>query len=228
MQVACSFVVAILSLMILVGATPATAAPDTAPAPLSGAQIVLFETPHLANVTRPETLEYKFTQLGPKGFTDRVAVTVAEIHDDGTKDLRFDFLTGERRVTFPGIAHFTGNPVVMLFMEYDVRQMHDQTAMAAAYFRDRLRQAFLAGATVADGTATFDGKTVLTRTVTVRPYAGDPRLGRVKVIAEKSYTFVMSSDVPGGVLSIRADAPADPAIGAPALGNTITFDAAHS
>ncbi len=228
LHVAHSIAVAILSLAILTGGREARAQSDAVPPPLSDAQKVLFQTSHLANVTRPETLEYQFTQLGPQGFTDRVAVTVAEIHDNGTKDLRFDFLTGERRVTFPGIANFTANPVLMLFMEYDVRQMHDQTAMAAAYFRDRLRQAFLDGATVSEGTAPFDGRTVPTRTVTVLPYAGDPRLGRVKVIANKSYTFVMSPDVPGGVLSIRADAPADPSIGAPALGNAIMFEAVHS
>lgn len=201
-------------------------ADDAAP-PLSPAQTALFDTPHLANVTRPETLEYRFQQLGPGGFTDRVDVTVAEIHPDGSKDLRFDFLTGDHHVVYPGIAHFTGNPLLMLFLEYDVRQMREQTGMAAAHFREELRRAFLDSATVSDGTITIDGRSVAARTIVLQPYAKDPQFGRIKVIADKTYTFVVSPDVPGGIATVRADAPADPSIGAPPLGNTVDFVAAH-
>ena len=212
-----------LAAAFLLPATRAAPALAADPAPLSPAQTALFATPHLANVTRPETLEYAFQQLGPGGFTDRVAVTVAEIHEDGTKDLRFDFLSGERRVTYPGISRFSGNPLLMLFLDHDVHQMHDQTGMAAAYFRERLRESFLADATIVDGTASVDGRTVAAQTITVRPFAKDARLGHVKVIQDKTYTFVVSSAVPGGLVSLRADAPADPSVGAPPLGSTVTF-----
>ncbi len=197
-------------------------AADAAP-PLTPAQQALFDTPHLANVTHPETLDYAFTQFGPGGFTDRVSMTVAEVHADGSKDLRFDFLTGDHHVAYPGIARFTGNPLLMLYLEYDVRQMRDQTGMAAAYFRERLRQSFLDGATLTEGTATLDGRVVPTRTIVIRPYAADPHFGGVKVIRDKTYTFVVSPDIPGGIASMRADAPADTSIGAPALGNMIAF-----
>lgn len=200
---------------------------DAGDSPLSEAQKTLFETPHLVNVKRPETLEYRFRQLGPGGFADRVTLTVAEIHEDGSRDLQVDFLTGERRVVSPGITHFRGNPLVMLFLEHDVRQMREQTGMAAAYFRDRIRQSFADAATVTDGTMTVDGKPAATRTIVVRPYVNDPHFGGVKVIAGKTYSFVVSAAVPGGIAAMRADAPADPAVGAPALGSTIDFEEAH-
>jgi hypothetical protein len=222
-QMASRVAAAMLVAWMAWGSPAARAAGADPPPPLSAAQLVLFETPHLANVTRPETLSYRFTQLGPGGFTDQVTMTVAEIHDDGTKDLRFDFLTGDHHVDWPGIARFTANPLLMLFLEYDVRQMRQQTGMAAAYFRERLRQSFLDGATVTEATATVDGAAVPARVIVVRPYASDPHFGQIKVIGGKTYTFVMSPLVPGGIAAIRAEAPADPALGAPALGDTIAF-----
>ena len=214
------------AVVAIVGMMAWAAAAEPAP-PLSAAQQALFATPHLANVTRPEALEYRFVQLGPGGFTDRVTVTIAGLHRDGSKDLRFEFLTGERHVDYPGIAHFAGNPVLMLFLERDVRQMHDQTGLAAAYFRERLRQSFLSEAALEEGTATVGGRPVPARTIVVRPYATDPRFRHVPVITGKTYTFVVSPDVPGGIASLRADAPADPSVGAPALGSTLTFAATH-
>ena len=199
------------------------ASPDPAEPKLSAAQQTLFETPHLANVTKPETLDYRFTQSGPGGFTDDVSVTVADIHADGSKDLRFDFLTGDRRVAYPGIAHFSGNPLLMLYLEYDVRQMREQTGMAAAYFRQKLRQSFLDRATVSQGEVTVNGKTVPTSVVVVQPYEGDEHFGAIKAIAGKTYRFVMSPSVPGGIVEIAATSPADPAVGAPALGTSVSF-----
>src|SRR4051794_3493907 len=79
------------------------ASPDEDRRPLSPAQIALFETPHLRNVARPETLRYTYRRVAPSGFTDAIAVHVNAINSDGTKNLTFDYLTGARRVAFPGV-----------------------------------------------------------------------------------------------------------------------------
>src|SRR5881392_2106829 len=56
----------------------AHAATDTRP--LSPAQIALFETPHLANVDHPTTLQYRFERDGAGAFTDSVAERIEKIH----------------------------------------------------------------------------------------------------------------------------------------------------
>src|SRR4051794_39186981 len=76
--------------------------------PLSAAQVALFETAHLGNVTRPTTLRYTYCRVGPEGFTDAVAVDVRSINADGTKDVNVDYLTGPRQVVFPPFDHFRG------------------------------------------------------------------------------------------------------------------------
>ena len=113
-------------------------APADDPRPLSPAQVALFETPHLRNVDRPETLDYAFTREGPGGFADTVAVHVLRVNPDGTKSLGFDYLTGERRVRFPELDNFRGNPLLMLTLERDVNEMKDTIGVSSSLFRNKI------------------------------------------------------------------------------------------
>jgi len=194
------------------------------PRPLSLAQIALFETPHLRNVVRPETLEYGYVQESAAGFTDKVAVHVRHLNADGSKDLSFDYLTGEHQVRFPELDHFRGNPLLMLALERDVIQMKDQVGLSASYFRNKIRGSFVTGAAVADVTFTLAGTVLPATEITVHPFAGDPRLGRIASLQAKSYTFVLADGVPGTIAEIRIATPADAGMAAPAFSQRITFN----
>ena len=193
--------------------------PDTRP--LSPAQVALFETPHLRNVTSPETLHYRFA--APGGVADRVALHVYGINPDGTKRLGFDYLTGERRVAYPPVEHFAGNPLLMLFLEQDVKGMKDRLGLSAAYFRTRIRQAFVDGATVTESTVSLDGRDVPARRITLRPFGDDRRLDRLPSVQGKTYVFVLADEVPGMVAEIRTELPPDPARDLPALVERLTY-----
>ena len=192
-------------------------------APLSPAQKALFATPHLSNVTHPETLSYTYQRTGAETLSDTIAVHVKEINSDGTKDLKFDYLTGARHVFFPPIDHFRGNPLLMLVLERDVTMMKTALGMSDAYFRNRIRQAFLDGATVADTTVPFDGAATPARTVTITPFAHEQRLERIPSLQAKTYTFTLANAVPGMIANIRIDTPSDPALHAPEFSEQITF-----
>lgn len=193
--------------------------PDTRP--LSPAQVALFETPHLRNVTSPETLQYRFA--APGGITDRVALHVRGTNPDGTKRLGFDYLTGERRVAFPPVEHFAGNPLLMLFLEQDVKGMKERLGLSTAYFRNRIRQAFVDGATVTEATVSLDGRDAPARRITLRPFGDDPRLDRLPSVQGKTYTFVLADEVPGMVAEIRTELPPDPTRGLPAMVERLTY-----
>lgn len=221
---------------LLVGATlaaiPARAQPDAAPdaaeaeRPLSRAQVELFRTPHLGNVRQPEALRYDFTRTGPAGFTDSVTVHVREARADGTRDVSFDFLTGERRENHPPVQGFSGNPLLMIFLEHDVRTLKESIGVSATYWRNRIRDALLERATVEDVTATVDGRPVPARKVSVRPFEREDRLRRVPPVRDKLYTFVLAEAVPGGIVEIRTDMAADAGLGVPAAGERLVFRAA--
>lgn len=224
-------------LIAILGATIAYAAPafaaDTVSInepsdqrPLSPGQVALFETPHLQNVRQPGTLEYKVVREGPAGFTDTVAMHVRRINPDGTKDLTFDFLTGPRRVAYPELDKFRGNPVPMLMLERDVMQMKDQLGVSAAYFRNRIREAFVDHATIAEGEFAFGGMPVPARLLTVRPFAEDARLQRLPTVQHKTYVFVLADAVPGVIAEMRIEMPGDAATQTPAFAERITFQGA--
>ena len=191
--------------------------------PLSPAQVALFETPHLRNVDHPETLDYGFTREGPGGFTDTVALHVRQVNPDGTKSLAFDYLTGERRVRFPELDNFRGNPLLMLTLERDVNEMKEAVGLSTSYFRNKVREAFVTGATVADGTFDLGGTAVPARVITVQPFTGEARLERIPSLQAKRYTFVLADAVPGTLAEIRIDTPADSKMDTPAFRQRTVF-----
>jgi hypothetical protein len=71
-------------------------APETAP--LTPAQTIIFNTPHLKDITGPTTLNYRFERKSAfkDGFTDDVKVNIDRILEDGSKDVSFDFFSGDR------------------------------------------------------------------------------------------------------------------------------------
>lgn len=201
---------------------PLALADDTPP--LSPAQIALFETPHLKNISHPETLTYRLERTGPDPLTDSVLVHVQKIHPDGTKYVSFDFMTGPHRQFFPAVDNFSGNPLLMLFLEHDVREMKDQTGVAAAYFRDHIRAAFIDRAAMTAESIPLAGKTVAARVITLKPFVDDPRLANLPSFRDKTYRFVLSEDVPGQIATLAAEMPADAGSGAPAWSETITLE----
>jgi hypothetical protein len=210
----------ILALLVLLPLTTARAADEP---PLSPAQTALFETPHLKNITRPETLAYRLERVGPEPLIDTVKVHVEKIHPDGTKYVSFDFLTGPHRTFFPAVDNFSGNPLLMLFLEQDVGRMKDQTGIAAAYFRDHIRTAFIDRAKMSGESIALAGKQVTARQVTLKPFVDDPRLAKLPSFRDKTYRFVLSEDVPGQIAVLAVEMPPDPGSGTPAWSETITF-----
>lgn len=198
------------------------AAPAEDTRPLSPAQIALFETPHLQNVSQTGTLDYEFVRDGTAGFSDTVSVHVRRINANGTKDLTFDYLTGSRNVRFQELSGFRGNPVLMHTLDRDTTVMKEALGVSSNYFRNKIRESFVS-ATVTDATYVYNGKPVPARIVVVRPFEGDPRLQRMASVQAKTYTFVLSDEVPGTVAEIRIEMPADGPMQASAFAERLTF-----
>jgi hypothetical protein len=192
--------------------------------PLSPAQLVLFETPHLRNVTVPQTLRYQYRRDGSEMLTDLVLVTIRRVNADGSKDLAFQYFTGPRQVAFPELDHFQGNPLLMLALDRDVAGMKAALGLSASYFRNRIRESFVDAAAVSDTTISLDGRKVPARQVSVQPFAHEVRLERVASVQAKTYRFTLADDVPGMIAQIRIDTPADAALHAPGMSEQITFE----
>ena len=199
------------------------AEPAADPRPLSSAQTALFETPHLKAIGHPETLAYRFERTGPDPLVDKVAIHIVTVYPDSTKLVTFDFLTGAHHHPYPSIDHFSGNPLLMVFLEHDVTEMRDQIGIAAAYFRNRVREAFIDQATVTTISYKFGDRTVPAQLITLKPFAHVERLEKLPAIQQNEYRFVLSDAVPGQLAELATTIPADPASGGPVVTETLSF-----
>ena len=211
------FLGAALGLAIIVAQSRAE---DTRP--LSPAQIALFESNHLSAIDRKVTLEYVFRHEieGPDSYTDKVELEVNEIRPDGKKDVSVDFLTGARHMYFPPVVDFQGNPLLMYFLEYDVKNLEHDTGGAALFFRNRIRQAFVDAARMQPVKITLDGREADATEIVIQPYANLSR-PEVAPFVEKTYHFILSDAVPGTLYQIRSEVPASN--DAPAIVDSVTY-----
>jgi len=225
MRLLCAGATALASLCSAASLSPARAdeMPPEDTRPLSPAQVALFETPHLRNVEHAETLGYSFVREGPSGFTDKVALHIRQVNPDGTKNVAFDYLTGEHQVKLPELDNFHGNPLLTLTLERDVNEMKEHVGLSTSYFRNKLREAFVTKAAVIQATFDFKGTTVPARVITVRPFEGEQRLERIPSLQAKSYAFVLADAVPGMLAEIRIGTPADSKMDVPAMSQRTTF-----
>jgi len=202
-------------------AAPARAADDISPA-----ERALFVTNQLATLRPPATLNYGFRKSGSleEGFDDRVTMRLSAKADGACCAAAADFLSGPRRLPLPEIESAQGNPVILYFLERDIREMERLTKGKANYFRKRIRMAVFQGAQIKAVSVPYQGKDVSAQQITVTPYIDDPLRERFAKLANKQYVFTLSDAVPGGVYAIRTRIDADSAAAAPLLAEEMLLE----
>lgn len=167
---------------------------------------LLFMANHLAALRPPQTLGYAYRKAGSlePGFDDRVQLKLSKAKGGVCCDATAEFLTGPRRMPLPPVEGVQGNPVLLYFLERDIREMSRLTKGQSAYFRKRIRMAVYQGAVVEETAVAWRGRSVPATRITIRPYVDDPMRPRFEQLAGKTYTFILSKQVPGEVVLLRA------------------------
>jgi len=191
--------------LLLACAAAWVCAPATAAAEFSAAEQALFVTNHLGALKPSTTLHYRFRKSGSlePGFDDKAAIALSAQPDGKCCAAASEFLSGPRRLALPEIEAAQGNPVILYFLERDIREMERLTKGKANYFRKRIRMAVYQGAQIKDVTLPYRGKAVAAREITIEPYLDDPLRTRFENLANKQYVFTLSDAVPGGVYAVR-------------------------
>jgi hypothetical protein len=184
----------------------------------SAAEQALFVTNHLNALKPPTTLHYRFRKTGSleAGFDDKVAIALTAQPDGKCCAAAAEFLNGANKLALPAIEAAQGNPVILYFLERDIREMQRLTKGQPNYFRKRIRMAVADAATVTEVTLPHEGRNVAAKQITITPYTDDPLRARFENLTAKRYVFTLSESVPGGVISIRTQVDAATA-GAPPL-----------
>ncbi len=184
----------------LLASQPAHAADD-----LSAAERALFMANQLGNVKPPTTLRYSFRKTGSleEGFTDKVAVALSAQAGGPCCTASGQFLSGARQLSLPEVEGAQGNPVILYFLEHDIREMKRLTKGSQNYFRKRIRMSVFQGATLTPVRLRYQGRDVAGQEIAITPYVDDPNRFRYEKLAGKEYRFMLSDAVPGGVYGIR-------------------------
>ena len=189
--------------------TPQTVHAQPAETPeINAAQQLVFLDGHLGETRPGNVLSYRFerrTRDG-EGFTDSVRMFVTAAGDDERRDLRFDFLSGPNHIDFQATQGYVGNPLIILFLERDIRDMSRDTGGSAAHFRNRIRQSFETprmDRTVVE----HEGRRLEATRVSVTPFRDDPFIDRFRDYASKRYDFVFSAQIPGVLYRIHTETP---------------------
>ncbi len=200
---------------------PAAAATEFSPA-----EQALFVTNHLGALKPSTTLHYRFRKSGglEPGFDDTASMALSAQPDGKCCAAAAEFLSGTRRLTLPAIEGAQGNPVILYFLERDIREMQRLTKGQPNYFRKRIRIAVAESATIRDVTLPFQGRNVAAKEISITPYADDPLRTRFEQFINKRYVFTLSDAVPGGVLSIRTQIDAVAAGTPPLLAEEMALD----
>lgn len=169
----------------------------------------VFLDNQMKNVSKTTTIEYRFVQTGAPedNFEDAVKLNVGEGPAD-KRTLAVEYLSGKHKMDLPSIEGGTGNPVILYFLEHDIRDLHDRLGGQQAYFRKRIRLALANTAQVKAITFSFKGKRIEGSEVTIEPYANDALKDRFGRFAGKTYVFTLSDAIPGNVFEIRTSTPA--------------------
>jgi hypothetical protein len=194
------FVCAVLLATVLAVACPVVAAED-----FSATERALFMTPHLSKLKPPTTLRYRYRKSGSleEGFEDQVLLTVRAQGNGACCVATTQFLSGSRSLSLPEVEAAQGNPVILYFLERDIREMQRLTKGQANYFRKRIRMAASLQSTVKAVSLQVGGREVAGREITLTPYLDDPLRARFENLANKEYVFTLSDAVPGGVVAMR-------------------------
>ena len=194
----------------------------------SPAERALFMSNQFASLTPPVTLRYKYHKSGSlePGFEDQVAVNLSAQANGKCCTANTDFLAGARRLALPEVEAADGNPVVLYFLERDIREMSRLTKGQPNYFRKRIRMAVFGDAKLRELSLPYRGANVAARRITITPYLDDPLRSRFEKLATKQYDFTLSDAVPGGVYAIRTLVSGESASAGPVLVEEMVLEGA--
>ncbi|MBT2332670.1 hypothetical protein J7E49_01920 [Variovorax paradoxus] len=223
------FAIAASSLCVLLLPSPASHA-EADKRDFSPAERLLFMTPQLQGLQAPMLLRYTFGKTGSfeESFADSVTVALSAKDDGRCCDAKGVFLSGARKLQVPDVPAADGNPVILYFLEHDVREMKRLTRGSEFHFRKRIRTAIYQGAEVRDVSLRYQGRTVKGKEIAFSPFLDDPNRPKYEKFASKNYRFTLSDAVPGGVYAIRTSIPGGSAAAQPLIVEELLIDGAKA
>lgn len=200
-----------LGATIFVGSTfliaPAQSNEDTAVS-------LIFSEPYLKKLEHPAAIAYQYSHATSTPdaygapFEESVTVKVdAPTLEGGFNSVAIWMKDESREYKLGPFENTSGNPVVMMFLERDLRQMRSKVGGAPVYFRNTIRRAFRDGAEVDDVNVQVKGVSVAAKRITIKPFVDEQGIGRFGKFRGKVFETIVTDAVPGGIYTMRSFIP---------------------
>lgn len=193
---------ALLSLVLLLP-HPTVVAAD--PAEFTEAERQLFVTDHLQGLKTSARLLYDVSRRGSLQSELDDSAELALSAEDGKTISKVRFLSGTNQVKLPPIPGVKGNPILLHFLEREIREMNRLTGGSANYYRKRIRMALATTPEVQDIEVLHAGKPISAKQIRISPYLDDPARSRYEKFATREYEMVISPAVPGGIVRLHSE-----------------------
>lgn len=207
------FMAVLAVLPLLLAAEPLRAAGDglaglTPGSPAEG----IYGSNHLALLPDKAVLVYDYRYDGnllERPLDDNVLLDFTRHSGDAAYDVGARLFPKTRKLEIGPLTATLANPILLIFLQRDATQMSDGTGGSQHYFRNTIRKALQTpdADSARPVTILLEGKELAAREITLRPFVNDPNRDRLRAFAGKTYRFVVSEAVPGGIYQVQAETP---------------------
>lgn len=175
---------------------------------------LLFDKPYLTSVKPDTTLVYDFKRISSdekkygQALSDTIRLDVLKDEKDSTKrTAHLHIYSGPQARNIGPIPQTSGNPAIMILLEQDTYDFKRHLGGIPAYFRNKIRKAMRDDAKIEQIRIKHDGHEVSGHKITLVPFKNDPNMQRVPEYQNTIYEFIVSDEVPGGIVSISSTIP---------------------
>ncbi|MFK7966366.1 MAG: hypothetical protein AB8C46_20565 [Burkholderiaceae bacterium] len=181
------------------------------PSEFTEAERQLFVTDHLKDLKTPTRLRYGVSRRGSLQSELNESAELSLSAQNGKTVSQVRFMSGENKLELPPITDVKSNPILLYFLEREIREMNRLTGGSVNYYRKRIRIALATEPDVQDIQVDNKGVSVAAKRIRITPYVDDPARSRYEKFATRGYEMVLSPHVPGGIVSLHSTlyAPGD-------------------
>lgn len=181
-------------------------------APTPSSTELFFDTPYLASVAPGTRIAYVYKHVTARpelgeSFDETMEMSVeAEPDKPAGRVADVAIRRGDRHSEAGPFPTMAGNPLALVLLERDVREMAQLSKGSPFYLHNRVRDALTTG-TVEPARFTYDGREVAGWKMTMTPFASDPNKDKLAELVGRRYEFLFSDEVPGGLYAAHVVTP---------------------
>lgn len=124
-------------------------------------------------------------------------------------DVEMTIFPQTRKQVVGPVSATSYNPILLVFFQRDVTHMKNGTGGSQHYFRNVIRKAMQTPdeGSIKAVTIDLDGRQVAATEISFQPFLADEHRAQMRGFADKTYRFVVSEAVPGGIYEVQSETP---------------------